>query len=853
MWRRIKRRRLFTVVLALMLAAAAAVTMISAGAAEYTVTNKGSVSDGVSKVGRFTIDGKPAFCCDHDKTTPPTGTKVTKSSGNSGNIAKVLYYGYGGPGEWSGFAGENEAIVATSLALDYYFNGGSRSGNPNFSEFMEFLSSKGTGESGTSYILYTSGKASHQRLAAVNPSIEVSVSLTKESADDSFTEGNGSYSLRGAKYGIYSGSKQLAVMVTDANGKASARITVSPDEAANIKVKELEPSKGHVKDSTTYSRNGSSGKATVTSKEPPVYNPVELALFKYDSETGKNDGDTGHRPQKGGSLAGAVFKADFYGAEASDGDYSKLTPLRTWYFETDADGIIRYSEDHLADGYEQSELYKAPDGSGETALPLGTIVYKEVKAPEGYIADDELHVCTIKPDGDKEAVDTYRIPYVPDEIKRGDIELVKIADGSASRMAGIPFMITSLQEHGLESGEGESHVIVTDENGYFSTEGSFNSRLDNMNGNDAAWDGKSIDISKTDPQAGVWFGEEEAADDEKGALPYGRYRIDELPCDKNSGYSLLEGIEIYVTRDGYTIDLGTMTNDRIEIETSVWDSELNEERVTMARDSMTLTDRVSFKGLEEGEEYTVRGILMDKASGEPIMIDGAEIESEKTFTAKRADGTVDVEFKFDGYELRGKQIVVFETLIRNGIVVAKHEDIDDLDQTIKLLNPAVKTTAKGMDGAKQIRPGTAAVIIDEVQYDGLMRGCRYEVRGTLMDKASGEPVLLNGKEVSARKEFTADKRSGTAEVKFEIDATSLAGRDIVVFEEIYWDGRLIAEHRDIDDAGQTVYIRSGVPVITGDEIPPSLFAAVTAMTAACAAAAAAALRPSGTVRRKRIR
>ena len=83
-----------------------------------------------------------------------------------------------------------------------------------------------------------------------------------------------------------------------------------------------------------------------------------------------------------------------------------------------------------------------------------------------------------------------------------------------------------------------------DENVYASTEDSFNPHSEKMNTNDKAWDGKSLDDSKIDFSAGIWFGEQDALKSDRGALPYGRYRIDELPCRNNEGYKLLEGIEL---------------------------------------------------------------------------------------------------------------------------------------------------------------------------------------------------------------------------------------------------------------------------------------------------------------------
>ena len=838
-----KRGRLIAIILILLVLAGAAAS-IASEAAEYTVTNRGSASDGMTTVGRFSIDGNPVFCCDHIKVTPPTGTKVIMSEGNNADIAKTLYYGYGGPGQWSGFSDTESAIVATSLVLDHYFNNGTGNGNPNYAAFKKFLDSKDTTQSGTSYILYTSSKSSHQRLVAVNPAVKVSVTVTKESADKTFTEGNACYSLKGAEYGIYSGNTLLETMITDEKGRASSNITVSPEAAKDIIVKEIKSSDGYVRDEAIYVKDGSSGKINIISKEPPVRNPAEIALYKYDSETGKKDaidGGKSYSPQKGASLEGAVFKVDFYGMKKSDipsdKDFSKFKALRTWYFRTDEEGKVKWESSYLAKGYEQSELYHNPSDKKDPALPLGVIAVREIKAPKGYLLNEEVNVSFITAEGESAEVDVYQAPEVPNNIKRGDLKFNKIAEGSNKRMSGIPFSITALQDDGKNVESGEQHIIVTDENGYASTEDSFNPHSEKMNINDKAWDGKSFDDSKIDFSAGIWFGEQDALKSDRGALPYGRYRIDELPCRNNEGYKLLEGIEIEVSRDSHTIEMGTLTNRNISIKTNVWDSETNEERITFARDSVTLTDRVSYKGLEKGEEYTLKGILMDKMTGNPFLEkSGREVTCEKTFIAKNTDGKIDMQFKFDASSLKGKQIVVFETMMKGAVIVAKHEDIDDLDQTMEFLNPEIRTKAKiAGDEDEYSADGKNITIIDSVHYSGLLKGHTYEIKGVLMDKVTGKPVLIGSREVIAQKKFEAEKSEGEVEIEFSFNPSSYKGKDIVVFEELIWAGSVIADHKDINDENQTVSIEteSGNVTETGDIVSSAAFISLIIMTAVC--------------------
>ena len=104
----------------------------------------------------------------------------------------------------------------------------------------------------------------------------------------------------------------------------------------------------------------------------------------------------------------------------------------------------------------------------------------------------------------------------------------------------------------------------------------------------------------------------------------------------------------------------------------------------------TIVDTVEYTGLTKGKTYVVKGVLMNKATGEPVKFDNEPITVEKEFKAKKSDGSVELEFVFDSSVLKGQSIVVFEDLYHDGIKVASHADLNDKDQTItiKTLEPA---------------------------------------------------------------------------------------------------------------------------------------------------------------------
>ncbi len=307
------------------------------------------------------------------------------------------------------------------------------------------------------------------------------------------------------------------------------------------------------------------------------------------------------------------------------------------------------------------------DGSVTVAanvLPYGSYRVNELTAPNGYLQEGiTSRTFDIRENGvivDLTGVNTS----ILNQIKRGDLELIKIEDGTNYRMSNIPFRITSKTT-------GENHVIVTDENGYASTHASWNSHLQNTNRGQTSTDG-------------IWFGTSQP-DDSKGALPYDTYLLDELPCANNEGKHLLTGIEITISRDNHTVNLGTLTNDSIPqeeiVRTTAKDAATGGHNGEVA-ETVTIIDTVEYANLTVGKEYTLRGILMDKATGSPLLVNGQQITSEVTFTPTTANGTVDVSFTFHGSALWGKEVVVFESLYRDGIEIYTHADINDPGQTV---------------------------------------------------------------------------------------------------------------------------------------------------------------------------
>lgn len=212
-----------------------------------------------------------------------------------------------------------------------------------------------------------------------------------------------------------------------------------------------------------------------------------------------------------------------------------------------------------------------------------------------------------------------------------------------------------------------------------------------------------------------------------------------------------------------------------------------------------LVDTVEYKGLIVGKEYTVKGELYDKETGKSI-----DVKAETTFVAEKSDGIVEVVFTLDASKLVGKEIVAFEDLYQGTVKVGVHADINDKSQTVKVVKPEIGTTlVEQGTKSKEVDAKSNVTLIDTVAYKGLRVGKEYILKGELFDKQSGESTGVVG-EIK----FTPQTEDGTVDVYFNLDTTNLGGKSLVAFETLLdVNGKVVAEHKDINDKAQTVVVR----------------------------------------------
>ena len=646
------------------------------------------------------------------------------------------------------------------------------------------------------------------------------LTLHKDSSNKTLTDANDCYSLAGAEYGVYTDSNcsnKVATLTTNASGNANT-VSLNP---GRYYVKETKAPKGYFTDSQVYTAdvsgaNRESSPVKLSVSDNPANDPMAMLLGKYDGQ--KTYNGAGNLPQGSATLAGAEFTVDYYATldykSYDDLKNADVKPTRSWTFKTNENGIANFKVDDFVSG--DTFYYNS---NNDPCIPRGTVVIRETKAPAGYVKSDDVSFQKIQENPTTGAVRTYNVPKVAEQVYRSDIEFTKKADNGSDRLAGVPFKVTSLTT-------GESHIAVTDENGYFSSASSWNAHDSNTNANDWALTANdTIDSSKLDANAGFWFGNNSVldgngttstsdavkADNKLGALPFDTYSVEELRCSANEGYALIN-TTVTVTRDAKTIDLGTFDDPEPEIHTTAYDASDSDHYVGVG--TVKISDKVEYSHLVAGKTYTVIGELHDAATGDAVTVNGQAITAEKTFTAEDSAGSVTLDYAFDSYDLKGKTLVVYETLTdAKGAKLAEHRDKSDVSQQVTVLTPKLSTSAVGdADNSKSVTAEDDVTVTDYVRYTGLTAGQTYTLAGTLMDKSTKKAFMdADGTPVTATAEFTAEAESGTTTVTFTFDASGIkTGTKLVAFETVATNGIEIADHKDINDIDQTVTVKAPV-------------------------------------------
>lgn len=632
----------------------------------------------------------------------------------------------------------------------------------------------------------TTKTTAYIKIKGENP--KYTVTLTKTSADVKITNGNANYSLEGAVYNVYEANGMpnhdytndpiVATFTTQKDGHAT--LSKMLENGDYVTIEQVAPL-GYTLDTSVH-RFSVDGKSTDISvvDDPSV---VTLTVTKKDSDTNSSVA-TGNA-----SLAGAVYRVSY-----------------------------------LQDG---SEVHRdiTTNSSGRAVLkgiPIGQIKVQEISSPLGYKLDPTVHIYNVAPHEVTSAEFELEPADFTEEVMKGQIALHKqyetLDDLAEEQGAEFDIYLKSAgsfdaaketeRDHittgadGMattkdlpygtyvvhQSKGGNGRQLVSDFDVSISEDGKvYSYDLVNTQKNaqlkivktseDGVVEGIKFRVTRLEDSYSAEYVTDAAGEiltetlpiyaDKDGTTKY-QYRVEEMDTEETFGYQLPDP-QIVELSEGEIVSV-SFHNKPVEVGTK---ATVEGEKEIDPLDKVTLTDTVSYIGLVPGKEYKVVGVLMDKLTGEKLLVNGQEIIAETTFIAEAKNGSVDVTFVFDATGLHGKEIVVFEDLYRENIKVAAHADITDGDQTVKILplHGSISTIKVDAGDSQHRLSGAVFGIYRDVNGDGRYTEGIDTFVGNMREKETGVyelDGLLYGKflihEKQAPSGFSQDKNYYSFEI-----------------------------------------------------------------------------------------
>ena len=824
---------------------------------------------------------------------------------NHGMAAEQQASPFFNPASYKQKAGKG-SLSGKNIYLDYMKNGVSAGIAGLSSDEIETLSNDSRFEC---YAVFKSTDKETPVSVKVNKSVAASYI--------NYVKNNPNYSLNGVKFQLYKDAAYTDyvgdITLTESNGTITSSTLIIPNEKMNKNADNTyKPTdfywketggKGYKNVAGILEKvDGSLNVYPIIAINTPGTDPLNISLYK--------EGQSGN-PTGGQSLAGAEFTVKFYAQDITKDFDSSKNPDKIWTFATQYRELTKKYVLQFNKSFKVSGSDDWFDSTGQLELPYGYFTIQETKAPDGYektgtfIGKDSTGatVNTAGVDGvlvltsdstgttGKTAEGVYKkinSLTMTDEEIRADLDITKV-DEDGKPLAGVEFKVTRVDDSGKTL---QSVILVTDENGFVSTESSYASHLTDTNS------GKAY--------AGTWFGElgtdgmvlAEKISDDSGALPVGTYKVKELRCAANKGKQLEVFDDIIVKAGDNDKIFHLFDSNASEADGKVWNYKnpiikttarvIETDSKTLAQvgsdidsTNQTIEDTVSYDRLRRDTEYTVLTELMvvDKYNNVTLYTDKSgntrrQIKAFKTeVDYKKSRYEITASQKVDitgvdpaGYEEEQKKFVVYQTLFLGtynsleeldqaiadksyktrydefdeedsmDFFPVEHKQADDENQTVRPGD--IHTTIKDSVSESRIAmPGTKSSHVDTSYYTGLTPGKEATVVGTIQVKEgsdwskitydpknpaadkdgfvystenSGENKIYtlrdaNGNPVTASTTFIPKTSSGYVDLTFNFDSSLLAGKSIVAFEQLMYNGKVIMVHANPMDEDETIH------------------------------------------------
>ncbi len=584
------------------------------------------------------------------------------------------------------------------------------------------------------------------------------VTLTKTSADLKVTNGNSNYSLEGAVYNVYkayvnpahdyTNDPVIATFTTDVNGKAT--LSRKLENGDYVTIEQVAPL-GYTLDKNVhrFSINGKSANLDVV--DDPT--KIRLTVRKKDADTNSNV------PQGDATLEGAQYR-------------------------------ITYTNND-----EKIENIVTTNKSGQAVLrniPIGVLVtVEEIGVPLGYKLDSKVHTYITTTDTKELEYDLIPEDFT-EEVMKGQIALHKqyetLDDLAEEQGAEFDIYLKSAGSYAAAKETERDHIttgadgmattkdlpygtyvvhqtkggngrqLVSDFDVVISEDGKvYSYDLVNVQKNaqlkivktseDGVIEGIKFRVTRLEDGYSAEYTTNAAGEiltetlpiyaDKDGATKY-QYKVEELDTEETFGYQLPDSQTVELSEG--EIASVSFHNVPIEIGTK---ATVEGEKEVDPLDKVTLTDTVSYTGLVPGKEYKVTGVLMDKETGEKLLVDSKEITAETVFVPETKNGSVDVTFIFDATGLHGKEVVVFEDLYRENVLLATHAEINDEGQTVTVnpLHGSIMTTKVNADDPTDKISGATFGVYSDADGDGIFNAKTDKLVGTLQEGDTGVYTL----------------------------------------------------------------------------------------------------------------